>query len=56
MNNWYEREMELLCEAVNNGEISQAEYDSAVRDLTWELREQAAWKAGSLYISGGIGL
>ena len=39
--NWYEREEDRLVEAVNNGEISNADFDKEMRKLNDELRGAA---------------
>ena len=41
MNNWYEREEQILCNQLNNGEITEAEFQAAIREMNAELRMQA---------------
>jgi hypothetical protein len=52
---WYEREEDALCEQLNNGEISQAEYYAAMRDLADQLRAEAQRAAEDAYndVMGG---
>ena len=47
--NWYEREEDRLVEAVNNGEISNADFDKEMRNLNDELRGAAEEAAEQAY-------
>lgn len=53
---WFEREEELLVDAVNNGEISEAEYRKEIRYLRDSLRDEAEEAAESAYndVMGGF--
>ena len=46
---WFEREEDRLTDDYNNGVISRGEYESEVRSLRAELREQAEEAAQRAY-------
>lgn len=45
----YEREEQALCEAYNEGEITLAEYNQAMRELQADYREAAREAAQEAY-------
>lgn len=45
----YEREEDALCEAVNDGRITQTEYREQMRDLQHDYRAQAEEAARDAY-------
>lgn len=47
--NAYEREEDILCEQVNSGAISTAEFNAAMRDMQEEIRWNAQEAADSAY-------
>ena len=49
MNDWYERAEQEICDAFNNGELTEAEFDLEMRALNDELRGQAEEAAGAAY-------
>ena len=46
---WYEREEDRLCEAINSGEISRSDFDKEMRNLNDELRGAAEEAAEQAY-------
>ncbi|HEY8354573.1 MAG TPA: hypothetical protein VIK69_06100 [Methylophilaceae bacterium] len=53
--NWYERAYDELVDDLNNGVITQSEFDAGMRDLRDELREAAEEEAQAAYdnVMGG---
>ena len=51
----FEREEDLLCEQVNSGEITQSEFNGAMRELRSEMRDIANEAASDAYneVMGG---
>jgi polyhydroxyalkanoate synthesis regulator phasin len=47
--NGYEREMNLLDEQLERGEISDKEYRDAVKELNWQIRDEATMAAEDAY-------
>lgn len=45
----YEREEKILCDAVNSGEMTQAEFDRCMKELYEQLREEAQQAADEAY-------
>lgn len=46
---WFEREEDVLCEQLNNGEITKAEFDREMRELRWAVRAEAEEAAEAAY-------
>ena len=46
---WYDKAEEELVEALNNGEISNSEFQREMRELNAELRDQAHQAADEAY-------
>ena len=38
---WFDREAQALCDALDNGEITEKEFNSEMRDMRSELQQQA---------------
>ncbi len=53
--NWYERAYDELVDDLNNGVITQSEFDAGMRDLRDELRAAAEEEAQAAYdnVMGG---
>jgi len=55
VNDWYEKAEDELCDALNNGEITEAEFNREMRALADELRGMAEEAAEGAYndVMGG---
>ena len=49
MNNWIERAEQELCDALNDGSITEKEFNEQMRDLMAEVREGAQEVADAAY-------